>query len=156
MTSVLDTKTRRLYVTFMDEVVGSGRASRREQEQDRASWRDATPALLVLAVAFVAMLTINEPGPSPVRLLWVVLNVVGVGLLLRAELRGLRRADEFQRRLQLEALGIGFAATVMLTILAGLLVGAGLSEARPWLTISTVGGFIAWLGARALLTWRSR
>ena len=76
--------------------------------------------------------------------------LAGAGLTMRAEVRSLRRADEYQRLLQLQALAVGFAVLVVLLLIAGLLAAAQLMEPQQSMPLSLVGGVLAWLGVRAV------
>ena len=117
----------------------STRTSRVEVERKRAARRDGIPigVTLVVAVAAFAVTDPNDPGDT---VIWAVpMLVLGV-LGLRAEVRDLRRADEYQRTLQLEALALGFVVVSALLFLGGLLTSAGVGDPRVWLHISLVGG----------------
>lgn len=154
MSSWLDTKESDLYVQRMRNSEQS--TSRQDREQARATLRDSVaPGVLLVAASAIGTAAPGQ-GLTPGNLLWAGLTLAAVALLVRSEVRGLRRADEYQRRLQLEALAVGFAAVLVLLVIGGVVVGTGLGEARPWLTVAMVGGVLAWLGARALIARRAR
>jgi len=67
-------------------------------------------------------------------------------------LRELRRMDELQRRIQLEALGFSFAGTAILTFSYGFLEGLG----YPKLSMFTVWPILAVLWAIGLVLARRR
>jgi len=67
-------------------------------------------------------------------------------------LRELRRMDELQRRIQLEALGFSFAGTAILTFSYGFLEGLG----YPRLSMFTVWPILAMLWVVGLLLARRR
>ncbi len=74
------------------------------------------------------------------NLVWSLLPLLPVAWLVSALLRSLRRADEYQRMVQLEALAIGFA-TVMIVALAGSLLDvASVGDARQSLQITLSPG----------------
>lgn len=129
----------------MDDVTPT-RKSRSDLERDRAVWRDLLAGFALLAVVFGAMFATDADGPSFASAAWSLLTLIGAVLLLRAEVRRLRRADEYPRTLQLEALAFGFAVVVLLTLAAGLLDAAGLGDPRQSLQISFIGGILAWRG----------
>jgi Zn-dependent protease len=131
------------------------RKSRSDVERQRAAWRDALPAVAVLAMAAGAMVALDARGPSAGTAVWGVLLLAATGLLVRAELRSLGRADEYQRRLQLEALAVGFAVVVLLLLVAGLLDAARLMEPRQGMQVSFIGGVLAWEGTRAVKARRA-
>ncbi len=103
-----------------------------------------------MGAAVVAMVVFPDPGPNVGTLVWGVLVLAGAGLTMRAEIRSLRRADEYQRLLQLQALAVGFAVLVLLLLVAGLLAAAQLVEPRQSLSLSLVGGVPAWPAVRAV------
>jgi positive regulator of sigma E activity len=74
--------------------------------------------------------------------------VLGFGLLVRAEVRRLRRADEYQRTQQLESLALAYVVVVVLLFGAGLLDSLGVGDARVSLQVSFIGGVLAWSLAR--------
>ena len=67
-----------------------------------------------------------------------------------AEVRSLRRADEYQRLQQLEALAVGFGVVVMLLLVTSLLAAAQVMDPRQGMQISFIGGLLAWEGVRAV------
>lgn len=83
---------------------------------------------LAWALTFVAAIVAFErgvrPGSAAAWLLVLVPTIVG-GLTVRAFLHFLRDADELQRRIQLEALALGFGAGVMFMMSYRLLERAG-------------------------------
>jgi hypothetical protein len=62
---------------------------------------------------------------GPVRFLVAAAPMIGCVLALIAIMRRIRKMDEFQRRIQFEALVFGFASTAMITLTWGFLEGAG-------------------------------
>jgi hypothetical protein len=72
---------------------------------------------------------------NPWRYLLAVLPVLpGIGVLV-AYIRYLRDMDELQRRIQVEALGIAFAVTFLVTFTYGFLENAGLPKVSAiWVT----------------------
>ena len=80
----------------------------------------------VAAVLVSVQLT---PSVDPTfRALFVLIPLVPSGFALRAYLRYLGRMDELGRRIQLEALAIGFGAAGMLTFAYGFLENAGFPQ----------------------------
>ena len=70
--------------------------------------------------------------------------------LVWAQLRSLRRADEYQRIAQLEAMAVGFATMIVLALVGGLLDAAGIGDPRQSLQITFIGGTLAWIAAGAV------
>ncbi|WP_462203673.1 hypothetical protein [Frankia sp. CcWB3] len=60
-------------------------------------------------------------------------------------LRAFRRADEYQRKIQLESMAIAFAAVLVGLQLAALLDAAGIVQLRQLTQIITIGGVAMWL-----------
>lgn len=129
------------------------RTSRVEIERARAAWRDSVPigVAMVAAVAAFAVTDANDPGDT---VIWTVPMLALLGLGLRAEVRDLRRADEYQRTLLLEALALGFVVVMVLLFLGGLFTAAGVGDARVWLNVSFIGGILGWSAIKAVRTRR--
>ena len=83
------------------------------------------------------------------RLAVAALPMIGCIAALIAIMRQIRSLDEFQRRIQLEALAFSFAATAMITLTWGFLEGAGAPQfptfgVWPLMGFTwAIGGFIA-------------
>jgi hypothetical protein len=93
----------------------------------------AMAAYTVLLMVSVTVLNTVDSGAW--RYAVAVLPVAPLGFALRAFIRHLRRLDELQRRTQLEALAVGFGATIMITITYGFLENAGLPRlSLIWMT----------------------
>ncbi|MGB9378417.1 MAG: hypothetical protein WCB04_12985 [Mycobacteriales bacterium] len=59
----------------------------------------------------------------------------------------LRRSDEYQRLVQLEALAIGFGVVILVAFVGNLLAAAGIGDTKQALQITFEGGVIAWVVA---------
>ena len=70
--------------------------------------------------------------PLPVRVALVILPLIPSLGYMFCVVRMLRRVDELQRRIQLEAIGFAFAATVILAMTVDLLEQAKLLPAIHW------------------------
>lgn len=93
-------------------------------------------ALAVYAVLLVgAIWFVNNNPTSPWRVPIILLPMLPALLIPVVVLRALRRMDELERQIQLEALGFAFAATAVLTFAYGFLERVG---APP------MGGFVVW------------
>ena len=64
--------------------------------------------------------------------------------------RGLRRADEYQRVLQLEAMALGFGFLLFGVFVAGLLDAAAVGDLRRSVQISIGVSVLVWAGALEL------
>ena len=105
-----------------------------------------------------ASLVLLDPDgrTSPWNVVWSLLPLIPALWLVWAQVRGLRRADEYQRMMQLEAMAIGFGAVTMLALLGGLLDAAGIGDPRQSLQVTFIVGILVWIGALAVKTSRSR
>ena len=133
------------------------RRSASDLSRDRALLRDIAPGLVALVVTQAGLLILDPDGnASAWNVVWSLLPMVPALWLVWAQVRGLRRADEYQRVMQLEAMAIGFGAVTMLALLGGLLDGAGIGDPRQSLQITFIVGILVWIGALAVKTSRSR
>jgi hypothetical protein len=81
------------------------------------------------------------------KLFWSLLNVVPALLIVRVVVRSLRRADEYQRIAQLEALAIGFGTIMVAIFTIGLLQAAEVGDLRQLVQISFGASMLIWIGA---------
>ena len=125
--------------------------------RDRAALRDVLPGVVVLVAAQGSLLVLDpDAGASAWNLTWSLLPVVPALWLVWAQLRSLRRADEYQRVMQLEAMAIGFAAVLVLSLVGGLLDAAGVGSARQSLQVTFIGGTLTWVTALTINLRRTR
>lgn len=83
-------------------------------------------------------------GGSPWRFLWAVLPVVPALWIVRAVLRHVRRADEYQRLLMLQGLAGGFAVAMVASVTVAFLEIAGLRiDGTGWLIYGV--GMLGWI-----------
>jgi len=133
------------------------RKSTSDAARERAALRDMVPAVVLLIVVQGSLLLLDpDGGASTANVVWSLLPMVPALWLVWAQLRSLRRADELQRIVQLEAMSIGFGATLLLALLGGLLDAAGIGDPRQSLQITFIGGMLAWLGALGVAAARAR
>ncbi len=148
--------TRVLYDWNMDGTERE-RKSTSDAARERAALRDMVPAVVLLIVVQGSLLLLDpDGGASTANVVWSLLPMVPALWLVWAQLRSLRRADELQRIVQLEAMAIGFGATLLLALLGGLLDAAGIGDPRQSLQITFIGGMLAWLGALGVAAARAR
>ena len=132
------------------------RTSTSDVVRRRVFLRDVAPAVTFLVAAQGSLVLLDPDGGASARnLVWSLLPLLPACWLCWALLRNLRRADEFQRVLQLQAMAIGFGACVLLSLASGLLDAAGIGTASQGLQITFIGGVLAWLGAQGFLSWRA-
>lgn len=105
---------------------------------------------IALAVAFG-----DTGGEVGWRLLWWLVPMIPIGLVIRAVFRALGRSDEYQRRLQLEGMSVGFAASMSAALLFGLLgiqVDLLPRSVELWVVFSV--GMLSWAVAVAIRSTR--
>ncbi|MCX4908656.1 hypothetical protein [Streptomyces sp. NBC_00878] len=148
-------ETSFLYVCRMEKS-SENRQSRSDTVRARAWFLDWLPP----AVALGLLSLISELGlfgsAGSWKLFWSLLNLVPGLLIVRAVIRSLRRADEYQRRCQLEALAIGFGVLIMAIYTVGLLQAAGVGDLRQLVQISFIGSILTWITALLFKTPRTR
>ena len=133
------------------------RKSTSDAARDRAAIRDVGPGLVLLLVLQASLLMLDPDGSASAwNLVWSLLPLVPFCWLVWAQVRSVRRADEYQRIRQLEALAIGFAGFMVLAMTGGLLDAAGIGDAAQWLQITFIGGTLTWVAALGIITWRDR
>ncbi|WP_405532973.1 hypothetical protein OG592_37280 [Streptomyces avidinii] len=132
------------------------RQSRSDTVRTRAWFLDWLPAVIALGLLSV----ISELGlfgsADSAKLFWSLLNLVPGLWIVGAVIRSLRRADEYQRRCQLEALAIGFGVLIMAIYTVGLLQAAGVGDLRQLVQISFLASILVWIAALLFKTPRTR
>ncbi|MGX1884847.1 hypothetical protein [Streptomyces sp. NPDC055287] len=138
------------------EKTPENRQSRSDTARVRAWFLDWLPAVIVLGLLSL----ISEFGlfgsADSWKLLWSLLNLAPGLWIVRAVIRSLRRADEYQRRCQLEALAIGFGVLIMAIYTVGLLQAAGVGDLRQLVQLSFIGSVLIWIAALLFKTPRTR
>ena len=132
------------------------RQSRSDKVRGRAEIIDWLPAVIVLVLlGLIAELGLFGADGSW-KLFWSLLNLIPGLWIVRAVVRSLRRADEYQRRRQLEALAIGFRVMMMAIFTVSLLQAAGVGDLRQLVQISFIGSTVIWVGVLLFKTQRTR
>ena len=116
---------------------------------------------LLAAVALYGVLLVGmnwadhrwHPTGAP-RIALALLPMIGCVAALIAIMRGIRRLDELQRRVQFEAIVFAFAVTALGTFGWGFLEGAGLPHLRAFSVWPIMG--VSWGFGCALANWRYR
>lgn len=83
------------------------------------------------------------------RLVWSLSPIVPALWLAWAQLRILRRADDYQRVLHLEAMAFGFGVVIAASFVGSLLDAACVGSAGQSLQVTFQAGLLAWLAALA-------
>jgi hypothetical protein len=127
--------------------------SRGDRARAWAYVREFVPAMVAYCVVLALVLTFGDlDGTSPWRFVWAVLPVLPLIWVCVAVLRHLRRLDDYQQRLTLQGLGVGFAVAMAAAVTMGLLGAAGLqSPVTPWIIFGA--GMAGW-GSTAIIVGR--
>jgi hypothetical protein len=138
---------------MMTSNLDSSGQSRGDRAKARAYLRDFLPAMLTYIVVLALVLVFGDlGGTSPWRFVWAVLPVLPVIWMAVAVIRHLRRLDDYQQRLNLQALGVGFAVAMSAAVSMGLLESAGLqTQAIGWIIFGA--GMAGW-GITAIVVGR--
>jgi hypothetical protein len=94
----------------------------------RAYTREFLIAMAAYVVAVLVTVHFTPDVDAAIRAPFVLIPLIPSAFALRAYLRFLGRMDELGRRIQLEALAIGFGAAGMLTFAYGFLENAGFPQ----------------------------
>jgi hypothetical protein len=94
----------------------------------RAYVREFFTAMAAYVVAVLVTVKLTPDVDPVLRVPFVLIPLIPSAFALRAYLRYLGRMDELGRRIQLEALAIGFGAAGMLTFAYGFLENAGFPQ----------------------------
>ena len=94
----------------------------------RAYAREFFTAMAAYVVAVLVTVKLTPDIDPVLRVPFVLIPLIPSAFALRAYLRYLGRMDELGRRIQLEALAIGFGAAGMLTFAYGFLENAGFPQ----------------------------
>lgn len=133
-------------LTSMTSDVDSTSSSAGDRARARAYHRDFWPGMVGYVVVLTAMLVWGDlDGDSPWRFLWAVLPVIPALGVIRAVVRHVRRIDDYQQRLLLRSLGIGFATAMTTAMTVGFLGIAGLALPSGWIIFGA--GMLAWAAA---------
>jgi hypothetical protein len=85
-------------------------------------------SMAAYVVSLPVSLALLDKVDQPLKTVVALIPLIPAGFALVAYLRFLRRMDELGRRIQLEALAVGFGAAGMLTLAYGFLENAGFPQ----------------------------
>lgn len=146
-----------LYVLVMAKQSAHERKSSSDVARERATVRDVVPAIVALLVLQGSLILLDPHGEVTVwYLLWSFSPLAPALWLIWAQLKGLRRADEYQRVVQLEAMATGFGTVILLSLIGGLLDAARIGDPRTSLQVTFTGGVLIWVSALIIKTSRAR
>jgi hypothetical protein len=131
--------------------------SRSDVAREHAARRDAAPAVALLLVTQGSLIWFDPPRPSNLaEIAWALSPLAAIAWLVWGQIRAVRRADELQRTQQLQAFSIGFAVLVVMLASIGVLQAAEIGDMAQQTQIALIAGVVAWVGASAVLSARSR
>jgi hypothetical protein len=115
-----------------------------DRARARAYYRDFWPGMVGYLVVLTAVIVWGHlDGPSSWRYLWALVPVVPALLIVRAVVRHVTRIDDYQRRLLLQGLAVGFAIAMLASLTVGFLGVAGLRlAAGGWIIYGA--GMLGW------------
>jgi len=109
--------------------------------------------LPVGALGGVALALGSNPDQSDAqKAVWLGTSVAFALALVWVLTRAFRRADEYQRKIQLESMAVAFAAVLVGLQVAGLLDAVGIGDLRQQVQIVFIGGVVTWLVVADLRT----
>ncbi len=121
--------------------------------RSRSATRDLLPGLAVLVVS-QASLSAFAPNAATegLHLAWALSPLVGIGLLVWAQIRIIGRSDERERAAELSAMAVGFGVVIVALAAVGVFQAAGIGDARQQVQVVTALGIAAWI----IASWRAR
>lgn len=126
---------------------GASDRSTGDTDRARAYYRDFFPGIgaYLLVLAAVCMWG-HLDGNGPARWAWALAPTLPAAWIVRAVVRHLHRLDDYQRLLELQGLGVGFAVAMLSAVGVGFLAIAGLpAVAAGWIVFTA--GMAAWIVA---------
>lgn len=131
--------------------------SRSDIARGHAARRDVAPAVALLVVTQGSLIWFDPSRPTNLaEIAWALSPLAAIAWLVWGQIRAVGRADELQRVQQLQALSIGFAVLIVLLTAIGLLHAAEIGDLAQQTQIALIAGVLAWVGASAVLSARSR
>jgi hypothetical protein len=115
---------------------------------------EGTPtALLGLAALALG----SQPATTATgRALWLSVTTLFVLAVVLVVYRAFRRGDEYQRKVQLESMAVGFGAVLVALQVAGLLAASGIGDLQQSFQLIVIGGILVWQGVADLRTRLAR
>ncbi len=133
------------------------RPSHSDSARNRAAGRDLVPPLALLLLTQGSLIALDPKHDTTMWVVaWSLSPIIALVWMAVAQVRILKRADEYQRIVQLESLAIGFGATILLAAAGGVLDAARIGTTRQSLQVVFIGGVTAWTLALAIKTSRAR
>jgi hypothetical protein len=156
MTISLYIQTRPLYICSV-RLTDTQPCSNSDTRRAHEAFGDVLPALALLIVTQGSLIWLDPGRPtSALGVGWAMSPLLAVAWLAWSQLRVVRRADELQRIVQLEAMAIGFGVMSTALIGVGLLHAAELGDLAQQTQIALIVGVLAWIAVLAVRMNRLR
>jgi len=124
----------------------NSRLSVSDRRRNRDTMTRSIPALGLLLVTQGSLILADPGRPSnALQVAWALSPMIAILWLAWVQVQSLRRADEFQRVVQLESLAIGFGAMVIVGLSGGLLDGADIGDPGQSLQLTLGIGVVTWV-----------
>lgn len=127
-------------------------------ERDRAARRAlALEGAPVSVFGLVALALGSQPATTTSgRAVWLSVTTLFVLAVAVVFFRTFRRGDEYQRKIQLESMAVGFGAVLVALQVAGLLAASGIGDLQQSFQLIILGGIVVWQAAADLRTRLAR
>jgi hypothetical protein len=138
------------HAVAMTSNLDSTGSSRGDRARTRAYLRDFLPGMIGYLAVLALVVTFGKlDGSSPWRFLWAVLPVIPALWCLRAVARHIGRIDDYQQRLLLQGIGVGFGVAMITAATVGFLGIAGMdTRMAGWIIFAA--GMLGWIVGAAL------
>jgi hypothetical protein len=140
----------------MPSPADSAHLSQSDRRRARANQRGMLPGIIGAMAAAISLAAVNpDVHATTWNLIWWLSPAAFILWIMLAGVQGFRRADEYQQRLQLESLAVGFLVAMLAAITFLLLESARIrtSTAGEWVFFA---GAAAWAGTLSVKSQRTR
>ncbi|MCC7001624.1 MAG: hypothetical protein IT357_05685 [Gemmatimonadaceae bacterium] len=121
--------------------------SQAEVESSKRYGREFGSAMAIYTVLMMGVAFATDRVPQPLRIPLALVPVIPLWFALHAALRFFRRADEFARKVMLEAVSFGFIAGVMIAMTYGLVEAIAGLPRLSWVWVAPLFLFLWGLGS---------
>jgi hypothetical protein len=122
--------------------------------RDRAARRAVlVEGIPLFVLGFLSLSLGSRPATTTAsRALWMSVSALFVLAVVVVLFRVFRRADEYQRKVQLESMAVGFGAVLVALQVAGMLAASGIGNLRESFQLIVIVGVLVWQGVADLRT----
>jgi cytochrome bd-type quinol oxidase subunit 2 len=135
--------SRTLYLDIMMTRTQDDEQSRLDRAARRAVLVEGLPVVALGAVALALGSAPADTGRGDAG--WAAVSMAFVLAVAWVLVRAFRRADEYQRKIQLESMAVAFAAVLVALQGAMLLDAVGVGNLRQSAQLVVIGGVLLWL-----------